>query len=174
MIAPVALRREIVDRAHEGHPGIHRTLQNVRSMFWWPNLAAEVRNHLLPCEPCQYSQKSTPAYREPPRSLPTPTKPWERIAIDVHGPYGHAPGHQRFMVMLMHHFSGWVEYLLCGETSSATIIRWLKGIFSRYGLCDELVSDNGSNLVSQEFENFLSACGIKHLRSPVYHPQGNG
>ena len=129
---------------------------------------------MLPCEPCQYSQKSTPSYREPPRSLPTPTKPWARIAIDVHGPYGHAPGHQRFVVTLMDHYSGWVEYLLCSETSSRTVIQWLKEVFSRFGLCEELVSDNGSNFCSSEFESFLSACGIRHLRSPVYHPQGNG
>lgn len=46
-------------------------------------------------------------------------------------------------------------------------------VFSREGYPDEIVSDNGLQLVSHEFEEFRRARNIKHRYSPVYHPEGN-
>ncbi|XP_064469649.1 uncharacterized protein K02A2.6-like [Ornithodoros turicata] len=47
-------------------------------------------------------------------------------------------------------------------------------VFSREGYPQEIVSDNGSQFKSSEFENFLKERGIKHLCSSLYYPQGNG
>ncbi|XP_033118512.1 uncharacterized protein K02A2.6-like [Anneissia japonica] len=46
-------------------------------------------------------------------------------------------------------------------------------VFSREGYPEELVSDNGTQLTSQEFETFLQKRNIKHRFSAVYHPEGN-
>ena len=37
-----------------------------------------------------------------------------------------------------------------------------------------MVSDNGPQFVSDEFERFLKANRIKYLRSSPYHPLSNG
>ena len=37
-----------------------------------------------------------------------------------------------------------------------------------------LVSDNGPQLVSKEFEDKMTRWGIKHLLMPPYHPASNG
>ncbi len=85
-----------------------------------------------------------------------------------------APQHQRFLITLMDHHSGWVEYMLTGETTTPTVIRWLKFLFARYGLPNTLLSDNGRNFTATDFFHFLAKNGVKHDRSPVYHPEGNG
>ncbi|XP_033109615.1 uncharacterized protein K02A2.6-like [Anneissia japonica] len=46
-------------------------------------------------------------------------------------------------------------------------------VFSREGYPEELVSDNGTQLTSQEFETFLKKRNIKHRFSAVYHPEAN-
>ncbi|KAL7846430.1 hypothetical protein SRHO_G00214100 [Serrasalmus rhombeus] len=38
----------------------------------------------------------------------------------------------------------------------------------------ELVTDNGPQFLSPEFASFLKDRDVKHIRSSIYHPQGNG
>lgn len=42
------------------------------------------------------------------------------------------------------------------------------------GFPKEIVSDNGKQFVSAEFENFLKSCGIKHTRVSPYFARSNG
>ena len=45
----------------------------------------------------------------------------------------------------------------------------------RFGTVDELVSDNGPQLVSDELQQFyLSANGVRHSKTASYNPQTNG
>ena len=50
----------------------------------------------------------------------------------------------------------------------------LRGRFVAYGLPEELVSNNGPQLVFKEFTQFLENNGIKHTAVPAYHPASNG
>ena len=58
-------------------------------------------------------------------------------------------------------------------TSSATINE-LRTIFSRYGFPEQLVSDNGPQFSSLDFNSFLQANGIRHITSAPWHPASNG
>lgn len=57
--------------------------------------------------------------------------------------------------------------------SRATILH-LQKIFSRFGVPEILVSDNGSAFTSAEFAEFCLQNGIQHMRTPPHHPQSNG
>lgn len=50
----------------------------------------------------------------------------------------------------------------------------LRGFFAAYGLPEEVVSDNGPQIIYFEFTEFLKRNGIKHTRVPAYHPASNG
>lgn len=58
--------------------------------------------------------------------------------------------------------------------TAATKISKLYEISARWGLSEVLVTDNGSQLVSDELNIFLHRNGIKHVTSPPGHPQSNG
>lgn len=58
--------------------------------------------------------------------------------------------------------------------TSHNTIEMLRRLFSSYGLPKELVSDNGPQLVSKEFSQFLELNWIKHTAVPAYHPASNG
>ena len=46
--------------------------------------------------------------------------------------------------------------------------------FSQYGIPVELISDNGTQFTSQEFENFVKTLGIKQIQTAAYHQSSNG
>lgn len=54
--------------------------------------------------------------------------------------------------------------------TSYNSVEVLQGLFAS----EELVSDNGPQLVSKKFTQFLERNGIKHTAVPAYHPASNG
>ena len=60
------------------------------------------------------------------------------------------------------------------STTAVKTISVLRHIFATYGLPLQLVSDNGPQFVSKEFEVFMKNNGVKHTRSSPYHPASNG
>jgi len=58
--------------------------------------------------------------------------------------------------------------------SSTRIIEALKPIFARFGVPHTFKTDNGHQLVSEEFETFLAENGIEHRTTFSLWPQANG
>ena len=47
-------------------------------------------------------------------------------------------------------------------------------MFATHGLPGTLVTDNGAQFTSLEFESFLSNNGIRRVKTSPYHPASNG
>ena len=54
-----------------------------------------------------------------------------------------------------------------------TTIGFLHELFARFGVVDCVVSDNGSQFTSVEFEEFCEIFQTKHITTPQYHPKSN-
>lgn len=110
----------------------------------------------------------------PLQPLTWPSGPWRRISVDIAGPFVDAPHHQRFIMAAVDHFSKWPEAAVCGIVTSSAVIDFLTSLFDRYGLIEEIVTDNGVQFTSAEFQTFLKQHGIRHCRTSLYAPQANG
>ena len=60
-----------------------------------------------------------------------------------------------FAITLIDYFSKWPEIAFISQVISTTVIKFLSTVFRREGNPQELISDNGSQFTSQEFETFL-------------------
>ena len=58
--------------------------------------------------------------------------------------------------------------------TSLKTIKVLRTLFALYGIPEEMVSDNGPQLASEEFTQFLKQNVLRSSRVPLYHRASNG
>ena len=167
VIVPPQGRERVLNELHDGHSGASRMKAVAREIVWWPGLDAEIEKLVKECELCQQSQPTPPSAPMQPWSWPT--RPWSRLHIDYAGPIDG----KMFLVVIDAH-SKWLEVLPVQSATSFCTIQQLRQLFSRFGIPDSLVSDNGTPFTSKEFEDFCKSNGIRHVRVAPYHPASNG
>ena len=167
VIIPASCHVKILHDLHQEHTGMSRMKAIARSYFWWPSLDKAIESIVSSCESCQ-------AVKSPPPKAPLhpwiwPTRPWERVHVDFAGPF-----RGRMFLLLMDAHSKWPEIIELTSTTASKTIDVLREIFSRNGLPEQIVSDNGPQFVSEEFGRFMKENAIKHIRISPYHPASNG
>ena len=70
-------------------------------------------------------------------------------------------------------YSKWPEVCLVQNATSSKIISFLDRLFSREGIPESVLSDNGSAFCSKEFSEYCDSKGIKRIRTSLYNPQCN-
>ena len=138
-----------------------------RSYVWWPGLDQQIEERAKSCSACQVNKNAAP--KAPLHPWAWPTVPWQRIHIDFAGPV-----EGKMLLIIVDAHSKWPEVFIMSTTTSTKTITKLRETFARFGLPEQLVSDNGPQFVPEEFETFLKMNGVKHLRSAPYHPASNG
>ena len=166
VIIPPQLRDRLLEDLHETHPGMCRMKSLARSYLWWPCLDDDVARKVASCESCQ-SVKNTPPVL-PLHPWTWPTRPWQRIHID------YAEKDKTYFLVVIDSHSKWIEVLITNTMSANKTVEALRTLFSRFGLPEELVSDNAPTFKSAEFVTFLKQNGVKHVLTPPYHPASNG
>ena len=78
-----------------------------------------------------------------------------------------------FLVVADAH-SKWPEVIPMSSTTTSKTIEVQRDLFARFGIPEQIVSDNGPQFVSEEFQAFIKSNGIRHITSAPYHPATNG
>ena len=69
--------------------------------------------------------------------------------------------------------SKWLDIVEMHSTSAKHTITELNKMFAAYWLLHQVVSENGPQFVSSEFQLFMQSDGIKHIRCSPYYPSFN-
>lgn len=164
---PKCYRNKVLEELHHGHLGIVKMKAIARSFVYWKGIDRDIEVSAKKCGECA-KHKSDPAKARV-HHWEYPSAPWERIHVDFAGPiFEHT-----FLLVVDAH-SKWLEVFPLKSTTSARTIECLRETFSRFGLPLVLVSDNGPQFTSFEFQNFLKSNGIKHKTCAPFKPSSNG
>ena len=154
VVVPTKGRERVMEILHDAHLGIARMKRFARSYVWWPGIDQQLEDCVKTCNTCQQNQKSPPTFR---------------VHIDYAGPFL-----GKMFLLIIDAHSKWMEVHMTTSATSLITISLLRKTFAALGLPDVVVSDNASNFTSEEFEDFLKSNGVKHVRTPPYHPASNG
>ena len=80
---------------------------------------------------------------------------------------------QNFVLVVEYHSKYWeMEWLY--STTSISVIRKMKMMFSRLGIPEIVRSDNGTQYTSGRFKRFAESWGFQHITSSPEYPRSNG
>ena len=150
VIIPTSLQNDVLNTLHDAHLGASKTKSSARSWLWWPHMDADIEKFVKLCQQCQKHSKN-PA-KAPLYNWNWASEPWKRVHVDFAGSFVN----KMFLIVIYAH-SIWLEIQMMNSITSADLIIELKEIFCYHGLCDQIASDNGPSLTSQEFNlsNFV-------------------
>nr|XP_037275983.1 uncharacterized protein LOC119168691 [Rhipicephalus microplus] len=166
VVVPKSMRAEIIERIHEGHLGMNKCKARARRLVFWPGMSSDIEQRALTCSVCRryaYSQPSEPLLLQP-----TPDRPWHRVGIDL---FTFAGEHYVFVFDAHLNFPD-VEKL--GGTTAAEVIDKISAIFSRYGIPNQVCTDNGPQFASREFASFVRRYDFEHITSSPEFLRSNG
>lgn len=167
LIIPSSLRERTLQNAHEGHPGIVKMKDRLRSKVWWPSMDQHAEKFVKCCDACQKVGKEITKEEIHRRQMPD--GPWQDLAIDFKDlPDG------SYLCVVVDYYSRYVEVATMKSITAKATCEFLDEIFARHGLPYSITSDQGPQFTSQGFSDYCARNGICHYTTFAYWPQANG
>ena len=167
VVIPESCQKEVLGELHVSHPGMVKMKSLARIHVWWPGVDKSIEQVVRSCESCQSVRNNPSSTLLHPWAWPD--GPWKRIHVDFAGPFQGS----MFMVIVDAH-SKWLGVIPMATTTTEKTLEVLRSMFARYGVPEQLMSDNGPQFTSAEFDMCMKANGVKHIRTSPYHPSSNG
>ena len=174
IVVPRSLRAEVLDEIHGAHMGESKSLSFARDYVFWPSMTVQIKDRVSSCSICNAFRNRQQRESLHPHDIPG--LPWQVVGTDLFDYAGQT------YLLVTDFYSKYFEIELLRQNTARCVINNLKKIFARFGVPDEVVSDNGSqysntrNLFSttHEFKQFAEEWGFRHTTSSPEYPQSNG
>ncbi|GJY62536.1 putative reverse transcriptase domain-containing protein, partial [Tanacetum coccineum] len=130
------------------HPGSDKMYHDLRKLYWWPNMKADIATYVSKCLTCA---KVKAEHQRPSGLLQQPEIPvwkWERITMD-------------FITKLP-------------RTSSGYDSIWVIEIVGRHGVPVSIISDRDPRFISRFWRSLQKSLGTNLDMSIAYHPETDG
>ncbi|GKC49183.1 putative reverse transcriptase domain-containing protein, partial [Tanacetum coccineum] len=158
------------------HPGSNKMYQDLKKLYWWPNMKAEIATYVSKCLMCA---KVKVEYQKPSGLLVQPKIPqwkWENITMDFVTRFlKTATGHDTIWVIVDRltksaHFLPMRE----DDTLEKLTRQYLKEVVLRNGVPVSIISDYDGKFTLHFWKSLHKALGTRLDMSTAYHPQTDG
>ena len=177
LLVPRPFIASVLQMAHAhllgAHLGMEKTLELIKARFYWPGVKKEVENYCRSCPECQQVAPK-PQHRNPLIPLPIITVPFSRIAMDLVGPLPRTSRGHQYILVILDYATRYPEAIPLRTMATKGIARELILLFSRVGLPDEILTEQGTPFMSKIMKDLCTLMKVRQLRTSVYHPQTDG
>lgn len=175
---PADFRAQVLHQHHNeklaAHGGYMKTICRLRERYYWPKMQRDTAKYVSDCEICRATKATNQCQTAPMGKYRDPERPWKMISLDFMGPFPSSRGRNRQLLVVIDAFSKFVLMKPMRAASAEATTEFLRTeVFMKFGVPAVLVSDNGPQLRSKHFREFLEKYSVKHWRVANYHPQPN-
>ncbi|GJV54640.1 putative reverse transcriptase domain-containing protein [Tanacetum coccineum] len=174
------LRDLIMHESHKSkysiHPGSDKMYQDLKKLYWWPNMKAEIATYVSKCLTCA---KVKAEHQKPSGLLQQPEIPewkWEKITMDFVLGLPRTPSGYDSIWVIVDRLTKSAHFLPMKKTDSIEKLAqlYLKEIVCKHGVPTSIISDRDSLFTSRFWKSLQEAMGTQLDMSTAYHPETDG
>ena len=164
--------KQLYDSATAGHLGVQITVDKIQIHFKWVGQHQDVEDWCHRCEACAARKPSVPS-RVAPVQPSASGAPFQRIAMDIVGPFPQTDKGNAYILVIGDYFTKWVDVYPMKDMEAASVAVCLHDFICRYGAPDFLHTDQGKSFESTLVSDLCKSLGIVKTRTTPYHPQSD-
>ena len=174
IVVPRKLTSIIIIEFHnaKGHQSISRTVNMIRSYFWWIGMRRDMHQHISTCKLCiqflpikMYTQSL---------HLEIPWVPFTGCTSDCIRPLPTtSKGHRHALTVICLLTSYLIAVPSKTKTADEVSMAYMKEILPKTFYPKFILQDNGTELKNEQVMSVSDSLGIKHIYSNPYYPKGN-
>jgi hypothetical protein len=157
-----------------GHLGMNRTYERIKLFVSWPGMKQEIEDYVKCCEICQKNKITQNRTRMPLQITTTPDVVWEKCSLDIVGPLTTTADGNKYLLTFQDELSKFTLAIPIQQQDAGTIAKaFVEEVVFKFGTPQVLLTDQGSNFLSELFANMCKLLKIKRIKTTAYHPQSN-
>nr|GEZ36068.1 putative reverse transcriptase domain-containing protein [Tanacetum cinerariifolium] len=169
------LRELIIHESHRSkyliHPGSHKMYQDLKKLYWCPNMKAEIATYV---SKCLTHAKVKAEYQKPSGLLVQPVIPvwkWENITMDFVTKLSSTSTSQDTIWVIVDRLTKFAYFLPMQETDSMEKLsrQYLKEVVSRHGVSVSIISDRDSKFTSHFWQSLNKALDAQLTGPEIIH-----
>ncbi|GJV69711.1 putative reverse transcriptase domain-containing protein [Tanacetum coccineum] len=171
------LRTVIMHESHKSkysiHPGSDKMYQDMKKLYWWPNMKADIATYVSRCLTCA---KVKAEHQRPSRLLVQPKIPewkWDNITMNFITKLPKMSQGYDTIWVIVDRLTKSVIFTPMRETDPMDKLAriYLKEVVTRHGIPVSIICDRDPRFTSNFWRSLQNALGTNLDMSTAYHPQ---
>ncbi|GJV24426.1 putative reverse transcriptase domain-containing protein [Tanacetum coccineum] len=174
------LRTLIMHESHKSkysvHPGSDKMYQDMKQLYWWPNMKADIATYVSKCLTCLRVKAE---HQKPSGLLVQPAIPqwkWENITMDFVTKLPRTQSGNDTIWVIVDRLTKSAHFLPMRETDPMDKLAklYLKEVVTRHGIPVSIICDRDPRFTSNFLVSFQKAMSTRLDTSTAYHPETDG
>ncbi|GKD76864.1 putative reverse transcriptase domain-containing protein, partial [Tanacetum coccineum] len=174
------LRTLVMHESHKSkysiHPGSDKMYQDLKQMYWWPNMKANIATYVSKCLTCA---KVKAEHQKPFGLLVQPEIPewkWEKITMDFVTKLPKTANGYDTIWVIVDRLTKSAHFLPMRENDPMEKLMklYIKEVVTRHGVPVSIISDRDGRFTSLFWQALHKALGTRLDMSTSYHPKTDG
>ncbi|GJZ70281.1 putative reverse transcriptase domain-containing protein [Tanacetum coccineum] len=174
------LRTLVMHESHKSkysvHPGSDKMYQDMKQLYWWPNMKANIATYVSKCLTCLRVKAE---HQKPSGLLVQPYIPqwkWDNITMDFVTKLLKMQSGNDTIWVIVDRLTKSAHFLPMRETDPMDKLArlYLKDVVTRHGIPVSIICDRDPRFTSNFWKSFQKAMGTWLDMSTTYHPKTDG
>nr|GEW85953.1 putative reverse transcriptase domain-containing protein [Tanacetum cinerariifolium] len=170
------LEHMLMELYYSIHPGSKKMYQDLKRLYWWPNMKANIATYVSKCLTCS---KVKAEHQKPSGLLIQPKIPewkWEKIAMDFITKLPNTTNGYDTIWVIVDCLTKYAHFLSMHENDPMKKLMklYMKEVVTRHGVPVSIIFDRDVRFTSLFWQALHKALGTRLDMSTAYHPETDG